>query len=405
MTFDDDDIPPADLPLPAPPTADPAGPDTPADEDEVILPDKPVVALDTALIDVAQVHELENSRACVGDLTSLAENIRVRGLLHPVKVRPAHDRSHGCDYELVVGYRRLAAFRVLERPQIPAVIEDRTDEEVLAELISENSERENPTALDEARTMQRMIDLFGWSHRQVAAQLGVDRSQVTKRLGLLKLPVKVQTMVGERQLSASHAEVIARLDREDSQEELADLAVKSEASVSKLHGYASKIKERDDERVEEDDPEAPGASDADTPLDMLCADDIVRLPRLNVRAELTAADLARANLYVLLRSANDEEMLDTLSHTFGVAYAQLWDWVKTLSDEQVTELTETMLRRWLGAAHRYPTLPEDLRDRYGAGHTFDAADGVALPDGTDGPDDWDDDFDDWDDEDDDSEVF
>ena len=103
---------------------------------------------------------------------------------------------------------------------------------------------------------QRMIDLFGLSHREVAARLGMSKSQVTKRLGLLKLPEKVQTMVGEGQISASHAEVIARLERPESQEELADLAVKSEAPVSKLNGYATKIKERDDERV---GPEAQGS--------------------------------------------------------------------------------------------------------------------------------------------------
>jgi ParB/RepB/Spo0J family partition protein len=384
------------LPLPDRATSDSGGE---PDEAPLSLPDKPLLAPAAQLVDIDQIHQLDNSRSSLGDINSLSENIRVRGLLHPVVLRPAQDASHGCAYELIAGYRRLAAFEYLERIQIPAVIHDATDEDVLAELVSENQERENPTAPDEARTMQRMIDVFGWSHRQVAAHLGVDKSQVTKRLGMLKLPETIQEMVSEGKLTASHAEVIARLDSPESQQELADLAVKTGSSVAKLNGYASKIKERDDEKIEPDDPETKSA-DPDQPLDTLTSADVVPLTRMIVKADLPAAELARANLYVLLRGANDQEMLDTLQEKFGVAFAQLWEWVEVLDDAQVTELTETMLRRWLGAAHRYPTFPEALKSRFGEGlGELTDRERLILPEGIDldGPDDdedwsWDDEF-------------
>lgn len=365
--------------------ADPA----PPEDEELRLPDKPVAAPAARLVALDEIHELENSRSALGDVSRLAENIRVRGLLHPVLVRPAPaGAGHGRPYELIAGYRRLAAFRELGREQLPVIVREADDEEVLAELVSENLERENPNPLDEARTMQRMIDVFELSHREVGARLGLSKSQVTKRLGLLRLPEKVQSMVGEGQLTASHAEVIARLDRPESQEELAELAVKSEAPVAKLNGYASKIKERDDQRPEADEVVA----DPEAPLDPLLVSDVVAMTRLVVREELGAEDLARANLLILLRNGYDEELLTVLAERYGIPYGQLWEWVEALDDGQVAELTEILIRRWLGAAHRYPTFSPGLLARFGAGTSDEDPAALELPEGIsaeDGLDDWD----------------
>lgn len=372
-----------------------------SEQEEVRLPDKEQGPIRVEEIPLDEIQELENSRTQLGSVDDLAENIRVRGLLHPVGVRPAQRKDHDRKYELVVGYRRLAAFRKLERTTVPAIIHQADDQELLADLISENLQREDHTPLDEALVMQRMKETFGWSHAQIAAHLSVDKSQVTKRLGLLKLPEKVQTMVGEGQLSASHAEVIARLDRPESQEELAELALKTEAPVSKLNGYASKIKERDDERIDEDDPEAQSADSAQD-LDVLTVDDVVSMPRLTVKEHLDAEDLARANLLILLRNGFDREMTDFLRVKHGVDFDRLWDWVEQLDAEQIEQMTDVMIRRWLGAAHRYPTFPESLRQRFGAG-VSDLLDGdeVQLPEGVEGiKDEWDDDWDeDWDEDD------
>jgi len=360
-------------------------------EDELeSLPDRPVEAPKAKLVVVDQIQPLQNVRSVLGDVAGLAENIRVRGLLHPVVLRPSIDPSHGKPYELIVGYRRLEAFRSLGRAEIPAVIHNASDQEVLAEVISENLQRENHSPMDEARTMQRMIETFDWSHAQVAQQLGVDRSQVTKRLGLLKLPEKVQTMVDEKKLSASHAEVVARLDTPEQQEELADLAVRLDAPVAKLNSYASKMKAQQQEE-ELSDIQPP---DQDDPLEepevvVLQPTD---LPHLEV-GDLTGAQASRAGLFVLLRSANDLEMLQYLEAECGTNWDQLWEWTGLLSEEQVDQMTKTMIRRWLGAAHRFPTLPLSLQDELGgAGEPLSMPED--LPDMGVGPeDDWDEDWD------------
>lgn len=342
--------------------------ENPATEEETLeeLPERPVEVPQAKLVRIDQIQLLENVRSVLGDVDGLAENIRVRGLLHPVVLRPAADRSHRKPYELVVGYRRLAAFQQLEREEIPAIIHQANEEELLAEVISENLQRENPSPIDEARAMQRMIDTFDWSHAQVAQQLKVDRSQVTKRLGLLRLPDKVQGMVSEGQLSPSHAEVVARLDNQESQVELAELAVRKETPVSKLHSYATKIKERENQDIREEDPET-AQEDPTKPLDTVDDSQVVDLPALQVKAELSPEELLRADLYILLRSANDFEMTQVLAEKYGVTQNELWDWIGSLTDDQVLEMRTTMIRRWLGAAHRFSTLPVDLQGDLGEG--------------------------------------
>lgn len=336
------------------------------EEEDIELPDYPYTPPNVQEVGVDDIQLLDNVRSDPDTPEALTENIRVQGLLHPIVVRPSQDKSHGKTYELVVGYRRLSAFKALEYETIPASVHEASDEQVLAELISENLQREDPSPLDEARVMKRMIDTFNWSHAQVAAQLGVDRSQVTKRLGLLRLPDKVQTLVADGSLTASHAEVVARLDNEDSQVELAELAIKKEAPVSKLHSYATKIKERDDQQIEQSDPEAQ-PEDAQKPLDTISDDQVVDLPALKVKSELSPEELTRVDLYILLRAGNDEEMLSVLEERYGVTYSELFDWTLTLDDGQVSEMRETMIRRWLSAAHRFPTLPSSLQEMVGDG--------------------------------------
>lgn len=337
----------------------------PVTEEETLqeLPERPVEAPEAKLVKVADIEHLQNVRSVLGDVSGLAENVRVRGLLHPVVLRPAQDKSHGKSYELIVGYRRLAAFELLERKEIPAVIHQASEEEVLAEVISENLQRENHSPMDEARTMQRMIDTFDWSHAQVAQQLGVDRSQVTKRLGLLKLPEKVQDMVAEQKISASHAEVVARLDTPEQQEELAELAVRTEYSVAKLNSYASNIKAKQ----QEEDLAEVQAPDQASPLETPAKVELTatELPRLQL-SELTPVQLRRAELFILLRAANDLEMLQWLEEHCGASWDELWEWTGLLDKDGAEEMIRVITKRWLSAAHRLPTLPVALQDELGA---------------------------------------
>lgn len=358
------------------------------------LPTREVADPTVVLIPIEQIAELENVRPFheMGDIEELAESVRVRGLLHPVRLRPAPaDAEHGKQYELVLGYRRLAAARLLKKTEIPAIVHTATDEELLADMVTENLQRKNLSAIAEARAMQRMIDTFGWTQGQVAAHLSVHRTQVVKRLQLLRLPEKVKAQMDEGLLTASHAEVIARLETEEEQVELAELAVRTQASVAKLNAYATRIKEKQDAEAVTAQP----TPDADLPLTPHFPDaGVTPLPGLALRDGLTAEDHARMQLFVLLRASNDLEMTQFLAEHFDVDRDDHWYWIGALSDAQVAALSQTLTVRWLQAAHRRPTLPADLISDLGAGErpvdsprtptAQEGTDGLpALPDGDD----------------------
>lgn len=357
----------------------PDAPDLSADEEEVLLPGVPLTAPQGDMIALDDIAELENVRPDLGvdGVAALAESIRVQGLIHPVVLRPAPDwADHGRAYELIVGYRRVNAVRSLRDAglegydHIPAKVHAADEEQALAEMITENLQRENLTPLAEAKAMRRMMDTFGWTQGQVAAHLGVHRTQVVKRLGLLKLAEPVQRYLEEGKITASHAEVVARMDDEDAQAELADLAVRTDASVQKLNAYATKIKQAEIDAEEAVETPAFGP---EQPLELAPEPGpVTDLPRLQVREDLGEVDLARAELFVLLRAANDLEMVRTLEDRYGVTRTDQWWWITQLSEAQVDELRRTLLVRWLQAPHRFPTLPDDLISDLGEGQATGA---------------------------------
>lgn len=376
--------------LPAVPDGGEAVADAHDDDAVVALPDRDLDAVEQE-IRIADIFELENIRPELTDIPELAESIRVRGLLHPVCVRPApEDASHGHKYELIVGYRRRAACELLGRETIKARVYGADEADVLADMLTENLMRKQLSPVAEARAMKRMMQTFGWTQGQVAAHLGVDRTQVTKRIGMLeKLAAPVLGLIEEGKLTASHGEVIARLETPEAQEQLADLAVRTEAPVSKLNSYASKIKD-EQEQIDAVVEAGEQVLDQDLPLDVLPYEAAVALPALRVRDDLSAGQLGRANLYILLRAGNDTEMLEHLEERVGVPLEGLWDWVAELDEDQVAEMAETMVRRWLGAAHRLPTLPASLRAQLGSGETTIGPPAPDLPEGADDFDDEDD---------------
>lgn len=355
----------------------PAGDDQGLEDEEVEVPEKPIVKPTVEMIRLEDIHEPDNIRHELTHLEELASSIRAQGLIHPVVVRPRpDDAEHDKPYELVVGYRRKAAFELLGKEEIPAQVISADDREVLLERITENLQREDHSPMAEARAMQQMIDVFGMTHAEVAAYLGVSRPQVTKRLSLLGLPEKVQEMVEQEQITPSHAEVIASLPEAEEQEEVAELAVRTETPVSKLSSYVKKIKE-EKEKVEQAQAAASSGEaspeeiievvDQDTPLEVVRPEDVTELPALKVKEDLSSEQLDMALLYLLLRNANDVEMLEYLEERLGIGWHDLWDYVVDLTPEQRRNQIEVMIRRYLGAAHRYPTFPAELCEELGEG--------------------------------------
>lgn len=142
----------------------------------------------------------------LGALDDLASSIEASGLLQPIVVRP-----HRGGYELIAGERRWRAVQKLGWEKVPAVVKDVDDQALLTLALIENLQRDDLSAIDEARGYQRLIDEFKLPHAEVARLVGRNRSTIANSIRLLQLPADVQAMLQDRSLSEGHARALLPL--------------------------------------------------------------------------------------------------------------------------------------------------------------------------------------------------
>lgn len=140
-----------------------------------------------------------------GDLGDLAASIRAKGVLQPLIVRPAAD---GGGFEIVAGERRWRAAQMANVHEVPVVIRDFDDTEVLEVAIIENIQRADLNAIEEALGYRQLMDRFGHTQEKLAEALSKSRSHIANLLRLLSLPGEVQDLVVAGKLSAGHARAL-----------------------------------------------------------------------------------------------------------------------------------------------------------------------------------------------------
>lgn len=139
------------------------------------------------------------------DLESLADSIRQKGVIQPLIVR----RKPGRDvYEIVAGERRWRAAQLAQLHEVPVVVRDLSDSEVLEVAIIENIQRSDLNAIEEALGFRQLMTRFGHTQEKLAEALSRSRSHVANLLRLLTLPAEVQDMVRDGALSAGHARAL-----------------------------------------------------------------------------------------------------------------------------------------------------------------------------------------------------
>lgn len=136
-------------------------------------------------------------------LEALAASLRQKGVIQPLVVRPRGDF-----FEIVAGERRWRAAQMARLHEVPVVIRELDDTEVLEVAIIENIQREDLNAIEEALGLKALIDRFGHTQEKVAEALSKSRSHIANLLRLLNLPDEVQAMVREAQISAGHARAL-----------------------------------------------------------------------------------------------------------------------------------------------------------------------------------------------------
>ena len=175
------------------------------------------------------------------ELAELEHSIREFGVLQPIVVRPLSGTGTSATYELVMGERRLRATKAVGLTEIPAVIRDTKDADMLRDALLENLHRANLNALEEASAYQQLLSDFGITQDELAKRIGRSRPQVTNTLRLLKLPIKVQQRVAAGVLSAGHARAILSVTDVAAQERLATKIVSEELSVRAAEAVAATL--------------------------------------------------------------------------------------------------------------------------------------------------------------------
>ncbi|NBW73113.1 MAG: ParB/RepB/Spo0J family partition protein [Microbacteriaceae bacterium] len=161
----------------------------------------------------------------------LVGSIKEFGVLQPISVRSLGKQNGVDKYELIMGERRLRATKEAGLTQIPAVIRDTADENMLRDALLENLHRSDLNAIEEANAYQQLLEEYGCTQDQLAEKLSRSRPQITNTIRLLKLPTSVQAKVAAGVLSAGHARAILALDKPEQMLELADKVINLGLSV------------------------------------------------------------------------------------------------------------------------------------------------------------------------------
>lgn len=168
-------------------------------------------------------------------LAELADSISKHGVLQPLLVRPLVSGG----YQIVAGERRWRAARMAGIDEVPAVVRDMSEEEVMEVALIENLQREDLSPLEEAEGYQSLMKTYGMTQDDVAKTVGKSRPAVTNALRLLSLPPEVKKLVESGTISAGHARTLLSFPDEKSMEEGLN-AAKAGASVRELEKMTQK---------------------------------------------------------------------------------------------------------------------------------------------------------------------
>lgn len=148
------------------------------------------------------------------ELSELEASIREHGILQPLIVTPGPKPDQ---YILIAGERRLMAARQANLREVPVVIRDSSEEELVELALVENLQRADLNPLETAEAYHQLNEEFGLSHEVIASRVGKSRTSVTNILRLLKLPAIVKQAITEGSLSEGHARVLLTLPSPQSQ--------------------------------------------------------------------------------------------------------------------------------------------------------------------------------------------
>ncbi|MEI7667371.1 MAG: ParB/RepB/Spo0J family partition protein [Erysipelotrichaceae bacterium] len=140
-------------------------------------------------------------------IAELAQSIKENGLIQPISVRPV-----GRQYEIIAGERRFRAVRLLGRTTIPCLISNVDDAQLAEMALVENIQREDLSAIEEAKAFLVMLETQALTQEKIAAKIGMSQSAIANKIRLLQLPQSIQDAVSQRVITERHARAMLGLE-------------------------------------------------------------------------------------------------------------------------------------------------------------------------------------------------
>lgn len=180
-------------------------------------------------------------------LQELAESIRQFGVLQPLIVQKRKDY-----YEIIAGERRWRAAKLAGLKEVPVVIRDMSEQEIMEISLIENIQRENLNPIEEAAAYKKLLEEFGLKQEEVAERVAKSRTAVTNSMRLLKLDERVQQMVIDGMLTTGHARALLAIEDPEVQFQTAVRVYNEKMSVRDVEKLVKNQDRKTPEKKQED---------------------------------------------------------------------------------------------------------------------------------------------------------
>jgi ParB family chromosome partitioning protein len=237
-------------------------------------------------------------------LEELAASIRANGIIQPIIVRRKDDT-----YQIVAGERRWRAAKLANVTEVPVVVQEVADPQMLELALIENIQREDLNPIETAHAYDRLNRELGLSHEEIGRRTGKDRTSIANMIRLLKLPREVQLLLSSQRLTMGHARAILGLPNSQTQIEVAEKAAAQGLSVRQVEALVQ-------EQTSERERTGGGGSKKDSKLDpnvKAAVDDLER--SLGTRVRIVEVSEQRGRIEIDYYSQSELDRL--FQHIMG----------------------------------------------------------------------------------------
>ncbi|MGM9946401.1 MAG: ParB/RepB/Spo0J family partition protein [Lysinibacillus sp.] len=192
------------------------------------------VAVSKLIVNPFQPRKIFNDEA----LQELAESIKEHGIIQPIVVRKKEKK-----YEIIAGERRFRAAKLAGLKEVPAIVKEMTEQQMMEVAILENLQREDLTPIEEAEAYSSLIENLNFTQDMLAKRLGKSRPHIANHIRLLQLPEDVRKLMNEGVLSMGHGRALLGLKNKGRIAEIAQKVIAQNLNVRQLESLVHQLNE------------------------------------------------------------------------------------------------------------------------------------------------------------------